>query len=158
MFSRVTLCVGLIVMLVSASVGHAQDDRVYTGEGGMLFHPILLEKTADFEDVVTRVIDAMSNSADETRRAQAASWKVYRAAEPGPPDQTSVLYIFVIDPAVAEANYSIGELLRQELPLEAQELWEKFAASYAYSPSLINLTLVADFTESELLPIAPEVP
>ena len=157
MFLRATLCVGLIVMLVSASVGHAQD-RVYTGEGGMLFHPILLEKTADFEDVVTRVIDAMSNSADETRRAQAASWKVYRAAEPGPPDQTSVLYIFVIDPAVAEANYSIGELLRQELPLEAQELWEKFAASYAYSPSLLNLTLVADFTETELLSTAPEVP
>ena len=85
MFLRATLCVGLIVMLVSASVGQAQDrDRVYTGEGGMLFHPILLEKTADFEDVVTRVIDAMSNSADETRRAQAAGWKVYRATEPGP--------------------------------------------------------------------------
>ena len=146
-------------MLVSASVGHAQqDERVYAGEGGMMFHPILLEKTADFEDVVTRVLDAMSNSADETRRAQAAGWKIYRATEPGPPDQTSVLYVFVIDPTVAEANYSIGELLRQELPLEAQELWEKFAASYAYSPSLINLTLVADFTDTELLPIATEVP
>ena len=48
MFLRATLCVGLIVMLVSASVGHAQD-RVYNGEGGMLFHPILLEKTANFE-------------------------------------------------------------------------------------------------------------
>ena len=157
MFSRVTLCVGLIVMLVSASVGHAQP-RVYAGEGGLMFHYILLEKTADFEDVVTRVLDAMSNSADETRRAQAAGWKVYRATEPGPPDQTSVPYVFVIAPAVTEANYHIGELLRRELPLEAQELWEKFATSYAYSPSLLNLTLVADFTETELLPIAPEVP
>ncbi len=159
MFSRATLCVELSIMLVSASVGQTQEqERVYAGEGGMMFHPILLEKTADFEDVVTRVLDAMSNSADETRRAQAAGWKIYRATEPGPPEQTSVLYVFVIDPTVTEANYSIGELLRQELPLEAQELWEKFAASYAYSPSLLNLTLVADFTETELLPTAPEVP
>ena len=149
MFVRATLCVGLVALLVGPSVGRAQD-RIFTGEAGMTFHPIRLENTADFEDVITRVL--------ETRRAQAAGWKVYRAAEPGPPEQTSVLYVFAIDPAVAEADYSIDELLRLELPLEAQELWEKFTASYAYSPSLVNLTLVADFTGIEILPTAPVVP
>ena len=77
-------------MLVSASVGQTQE-RVYAGEGGMMFHPILLEKTADFEDVVTRVLDAMSNSADETRRAQAAGWKIYRATEPALAEDSSQL-------------------------------------------------------------------
>ena len=157
MFVRATLCVGLVALLVGPSVGRAQD-RIFTGEAGMTFHPIRLENTADFEDVITRVLDALSTRADETRRAQAAGWKVYRAAEPGPPEQTSVLYVFAIDPAVAEADYSIDELLRLELPLEAQELWEKFTASYAYSPSLVNLTLVADFTGIEILPTAPVVP
>jgi len=104
--------------------------------------------------VITRVRDALRNSTDETRRAQAAGWKVYRAAEPGPPDQNSVLYVFIIDPTVAASDYTIGELLRQELPLEAQELYEKFAASYAYSPSLINLTLLADFA-GQVQPASP---
>ena len=143
----------MVALAFGASVGRAQD-RVFTGQPGVLFHPILQDKTADFEDVITRVRDALRNSTDETRRAQAAGWKVYRAAEPGPPDQNSVLYVFIIDPTVAASDYTIGELLRQELPLEAQELYEKFAASYAYSPSLINLTLLADFA-GQVQPASP---
>ncbi|HJO38854.1 MAG: hypothetical protein QGG24_04975 [Vicinamibacterales bacterium] len=157
MFARARVFAGGMVVMVAlafgASVGRAQD-RVFTGQAGVLFHPILQDKTADFEDVITRVRDALRNSTDETRRAQAAGWKVYRAAEPGPPDQNSVLYVFIIDPTVAASDYTIGELLRQELPLEAQELYEKFAASYAYSPSLINLTLLADFA-GQVQPASP---
>ena len=166
MFVRSTSCVWTVVTVVfvlGGSVGHAQvitstapqdmtstapigvQDRIYTAPAGMMFHPILPDKTADFEDVITRLRDALNSSTDETHRAQALGWKVYRAVEPGPPDQTSVLYVFVIDPAVGGADYTIGEMLRRELPLEAQTLYEKFAASYAYSPSLINVQLLADF-------------
>ena len=142
MIVRAALCVFAVVLFLGTAVGYAQD-RIYTAPAGMMFHPILATNTADFEDVIARLRTALNNSTNETRRAQAAGWKVYRATEPGP--QASVLYVFVIDPTVALADYTIGELLRQELPLEAQALYEKFAASYAYSPSLINVQLLADF-------------
>ena len=116
----------------------------------MLFHPILPEKTADFERVILRVRDALRVSTNTVRQQQAASWKVYQSIEPG--INNSVLYIFVMDPALTAADYTIGNILREELPLEAQELYEAFASSYAYSPSLINLRLVADFGQAETTP------
>ena len=168
MFERATLYVWTIVLVLVATVASAQvpsptvppavtpavtpavppvgvQDRIFTSPAGMMFHPILPDKTVDFEDVITRLRTALNASTDESIRAQARGWKVYRAVEPGPPGQTSVLYVFVIDPAASGADYTIGELLRKELPLEAQTLYEKFAASYAYSPSLINVQLLADF-------------
>ena len=170
MFVRSTSCVWTVVTVVfvvfvlGGSVGHAQvitstapqdmtstapigvQDRVYTAPAGMMFHPILPDKTADFEDVITRLRDALNSSTDETHRAPGAgAGKSTVPSSPVPPDQTSVLYVFVIDPAVSGADYTIGEMLRRELPLEAQTLYEKFAASYAYSPSLINVQLLVDF-------------
>ena len=132
---------GLLAQL-GASAALAQE-RVYTSDAGMLFHPILPTRTADFEKVIDRVREALRNSTDETRQQQARSWKVYQAVEPGPFD--SVLYIFMVDPALTDADYTIGEILREELPLEAQALYETFASCYAYSPSLLNLRLVTDF-------------
>ena len=149
MIGRTALCLLGLLIHATASTAVAQE-RVYTAAAGMLFHPILPEKTADFERVILRVRDALRVSTNTVRQQQAASWKVYQSIEPG--INNSVLYIFVMDPALTAADYTIGNILREELPLEAQELYEAFASSYAYSPSLINLRLVADFGQAETTP------
>lgn len=160
MIGRTALCLLGLLIHVTASTAFAQE-RVFTADAGMLFHPILKEKTTDFERVIQRVRDALRASTSTVRQQQAESWKVYQSIEAGPQD--SVLYVFVVDPTLTAADYTIGNILREELPLEAQALYEAFASSYAYSPSLINLRLVADFAQAEtpasgLPPVPAAVP
>ena len=145
MIGRTILSLTAFIVLLGASPTFSQD-RIFTAEAGMVFHPIQPDKTEDFEMVLRRVRDALHESESALRRNQAENWKVYQAVEPGPQD--SVLYIFVIDPALEEADYTIGNILREELPLEAQTLYETFASCYAYSPSMINMRLASDFNES----------
>ena len=145
MIGRTILSLTAFIVLLGASPTFSQD-RIFTAEAGMVFHPIQPDKTEDFEMVLRRVRDALHESESALRRNQAENWKVYQAVEPGPQD--SVLYIFVIDPALEEADYTIGNILREELPLEAQALYETFASCYAYSPSMINMRLASDFNES----------
>ena len=80
MFLRATLCVGLIVMLVSASVGHAQDrDRVYTGEGGMLE-----EERAASRQLVYQITPARYGlDLDHLRRADGLELLMGQGAKPG---------------------------------------------------------------------------
>ena len=145
MIRRTILSLTAFIVLLGASPTFSQD-RIFTAEAGMVFHPIQPDKTEDFEMVLRRVRDALHESESALRRNQAENWKVYQAVEPGPQD--SVLYIFVIDPALEEADYTIGNILREELPLEAQTLYETFASCHAYSPSMINMRLASDFNES----------
>ena len=145
MIGRTILSLTAFIVLLGASPTFSQD-RIFTAEAGMVFHPIQPDKTEDFEMVLRRVRDALHESESALRRNQPENWKVYQAVEPGPQD--SVLYIFVIDPALEEADYTIGNILREELPLEAQTLYETFASCYAYSPSMINMRLASDFNES----------
>ena len=145
MIGRTILYLTAFIVLLGASPAFSQD-RIFTAEAGMVFHPIQPDKTEDFEMVLGPVRDALHESESAVRRNQAENWKVYQAVEPGPQD--SVLYIFVIDPALEEADYTIGNILREELPLEAQALYETFASCYAYSPSMINMRLASDFNES----------
>ena len=145
MIGRTILFLTTFIVVLGASPAFSQD-RIFTAEAGMVFHPIQPDKTEDFEMVLRRVRDALHESESALRRNQAENWKVYQAIEPGP--QESVLYIFVIDPALEEADYTIGNILREELPLEAQALYETFASCYAYSPSMINMRLASDFNES----------
>ena len=145
MIGRTILSLTAFIVLLGASPAFSQD-RIFTAEAGMVFHPIQPDKTEDFEMVLGRVRDALHESESTLRRNQAENWKVYQSVEPGPQD--SVLYIFVIDPALEEADYTIGNILREELPLEAQALYETFASCYAYSPSMINMRLASDFNES----------
>ena len=145
MIGRTILSLTTFIVVLGASPAFSQD-RIFTAEAGMVFHPIQPAKTEDFEMVLGRVRDALHESESAVRGDHAENWKVYQAIEPGPQD--SVLYIFVIDPALEEADYTIGNILREELPLEAQALYETFASCYAYSPSMINMRLASDFNES----------
>ena len=57
--------------------------RVYNLGAAMILHNIKPDKTADFEMVMGKVKVALQKSEDPIRKQQAASWKLYKAAEPG---------------------------------------------------------------------------
>ncbi len=125
--------------------------RVFGADAGIIFNQIKPEKTTDFEAVMLRLKDALLKSTDPVRKRQATGWRVYRSVEPGP--NGGVLYLFVMNPAVKGADYTVSKILAETLPAEAQALYKQFSESYAGGQSLVNLQLVQDFAP----PIAPAV-
>src|SRR4051812_4692621 len=72
-------------------------------DGALVLNYIKADKTEDFEEVVGKVREALTKSEKPERKAQAAGWKIYKAAEPGP--QGSVLYVWVVDPVAKGSEY-----------------------------------------------------
>ena len=65
-----------------------------------------------------------------------------KAAEPGP--NGSVLYVFLLDPAVPGADYGLGRILAEAYPdqTKLQEIWKLYTDSLASGGSLLSLTPV----------------
>ena len=79
----------------------ASTARVFASDSGIIFNAIKPDRVDDFETVLERLQQALASSTDPMRRAQAAGWKIFKAAEPGPGG--SVLYVFVMNPALMSA-------------------------------------------------------
>lgn len=112
-------------------------DRVFGSEAGIIFNAIKPAAVADFEAVLTRLKQALLSSADPVRRSQAAGWKIFKAAEPGP--NGSVLYVFVMDPAVKGANYGVARILAEAYPDEALALYRLYSGAFASGQTMLNL-------------------
>jgi hypothetical protein len=55
----------------------------------------------------------------------------------------NVLYVFVIDPAVKGADYTVSNILAEAYePAELNEVFKTYAASYASGQNIVNLTLI----------------
>jgi hypothetical protein len=117
--------------------------RTFAPDAGLVLNFIKPDKTADFEAVIAKVKEGLNKSTKPERNAQAKSWKVYKS-----PDQAggNVLYVFVIDPAVKDADYTISNILAESFPpAEVNELYKKYAESYGTGQQPVNLAVVSDF-------------
>jgi hypothetical protein len=119
----------------------AASTRVFASDAGMVLNFIKPDKTADFEDVMGKLKEALQKSDKAERKQQAASWKVFRAVEPGA--NGSVLYVFDIDPAVHGVDYTVSTILAEAFPEQVQDIFKKYADSYASGQSIVNLRLVS---------------
>jgi hypothetical protein len=65
-----------------------------------------------------------------------------KAAEPGP--NGTVVYVFLIDPTVPGADYSLGPILAEAYPnpAELQQIWKLYTSSVTSGGSLMSLTPV----------------
>ena len=124
--------------------------RSFTAKTGLLFNAVRPERALDFETVVGLLQDALKSSADPAVRAQAAGWRVFKATEPGP--NMTVLYVFVIDPAIAGADYGLGRILSDAYPDRIQEIWKLYTGALAGGGSLLNLTPVVAPTATPATP------
>ena len=116
--------------------------RVFASEQGLIFNAIRPDKVTDFETVIAKLRAALANSKDPVRNQQGWGWKIYKAAEPGP--NGSVLYVFVMDPAVKGADYGVAKILAEAYPAEIMDLYRMYTTSFATAgQTLINLQPVA---------------
>ncbi len=140
----VALVTGVVLgMALTTYRAEAQAARTFSGGTGMMLNYIKPEATDDFEAVMTKLGEALQASDNAERGRQAQGWKIYRAEEPGP--NNSVLYVWFLDPVVADADYAVSQILNEAFPTEVQALYETFSTSFAGGQSMINLDLVVDF-------------
>lgn len=123
----------------------APPTRVFNMGAGLIQNTIKPDKTADFEMVMGKVKEALLKSEDPIRKQQALGWRIYKASEPGP--NGSVLYIFLIDPSVKDADYTIAKILSEGFPTEVAALYKTFSESYAGGQLPINLAPVLDMSK-----------
>ncbi len=132
------------------------------GPAGMIFHAVKADRAADFEAVMTRLRDLLALSTNEVRRAQAAGWRVYRQA--APLADGNVLFVSVLEPVVANAEYDVPRLIAEAAPTEAAQLYEQFRDAHVQpTVQASNLTLVlslgpADAPAQPPAPPQPPVP
>jgi len=149
------IAVGLVVGILAAGSVQAQQatppaqqaaaaptTRVFANDAGLVLNFIKPDKTADFEAVMGKLKEALQKSAKPERKQQAASWKVFKSPEPAAGG--NVLYVFVIDPAVKGADYTVSTILAEAFPQDVQTLYKQYAESYASGQNFVNLALVQD--------------
>jgi hypothetical protein len=150
------IALGLVAGTLSATAAYAQQPpaqpaaqaaaapskRVFASDAGMVLNFIKPDKTADFEAVVAKLKEALQKSAKPERKQQAASWKVFKS--PDPAAGGNVLYVFMIDPGVKEADYTVSTILSEAFPTEVQALYKQYAEAYASGQNFVNLNLVSD--------------
>ena len=148
------IVLGFIAITLMASAVHAQQPpaqqaqaapttRVFASDAGMVLNFIKADKTADFEAVMGKLKEALMKSTKPERKQQAMSWKVFKS--PDPAAGGNVLYVFVVDPAVKGADYTVSNILAESFPPDqVNELYKQYAGAYAQGQNFVNLTLTQD--------------
>lgn len=102
------------------------------------------DKTADFEQVMARLHEALLKSAQPTRQQQAQGWRVVRLTTPLP--DGNIAYVHVVRPVIADADYTVMQILYDELPDQRQALYELYRGAFAKNLSLATGVTIADMS------------
>ena len=113
--------------------------RTFTGPTGIIFNAVRPERVVDFELVIGYLQAALEKSTNAQAREQAKGWRMFKATEPGP--NGTVLYVFLMDPAVPNAEYALGPILSEAYPDQIEQIWKLYqgALAGAGSQTLLNL-------------------
>ena len=134
--------VGTALNLPSEAAVQAPE-RTFESPAAVQFNYINPARAADFEGVLVKLREALQNSDDPVRRRQLAGWKVFKGVEPV---QGNILYLFLINPSVPDANYAISIILNEAFPGEVQALYERMTGAYGSGgQQIMNLEPVAGF-------------
>jgi len=126
------------------------------GPSALVLHTVKADKTAAFEAVMSRLRDLLAGSPNEARRAQASGWRVFRQTAPLP--DGNVLFISLIDPVVANAEYDVARLIAEAAPSEGAQLYEQFRDAHVLpTVQASNMSLVID-VGAPAAPAGPAAP
>ena len=147
------IAVGIVLVLLSASparaeqaapAGQAQqvsNQRVFPNDAGMVLNFIKPDKVADFEMVMGKLKEALQKSEKPERKQQAASWRVFKSADPA---GANTLYVYIIDPSVKGADYQVSNIIAEAFPAEANDILKKYADAYAQGMNILNLVVLQE--------------
>lgn len=144
---------GAIMVLPAFSQGHgsayAQAAPALTFEGDTALWSVAIrpDRTADFEQIMTRVKEALINSEKPERKQQAAGWRVVKGATAM--KDGSIVYTHVISPVVQGADYTILTILYEGVtdPAQQRELYELYRNAFAANLGASSGTTVVDLSK-----------
>ena len=67
-----------------------------------------------------------------------------RHQEPRADPGGNYLYVFLVDPVVKDADYTVSRVLAKAFPAEVQELFKTYSACFAGGVTLQNYVKVVD--------------
>ena len=142
------LLAGAIMLLPALSQGHGsvhaqQAKLTFQGEIALVSVAIRPDKTADFEQVIAKLKDALAKSEKPEAKQQAAGWKVMKGVKL--PDG-NVIYTHVIHPVVPDADYTVMALIYEVFkdPAEQLAIFELYKGAFAANLGANVGTIAAD--------------
>jgi hypothetical protein len=114
-------------------------------DAGLIIFYIKPDKTADFEDLMNKLKDALAKSDAPEAKQQAASMKLFKDALPV---TTMARYVLFADPIVKDVEYWFLPILYKAYPNDAQALfakWKDVAMTTPAQPTIIHLSNVMKF-------------
>ncbi len=121
----------------------------FKADAGLLVVTVKPDKTADYEDVIRALQEALSKASDEKHRQIAKGWRVYKSVEAADP-KASVVYVHVIQPTVAGVDYRPSLLLDELLAGASAEMLAKYRDAIAGAPSKLGMTEFANMSVAPL--------
>jgi hypothetical protein len=140
---------GLMLALLAGAPADVQaqaapTERLFPNDAGLVLQFIKPDATANYEMVMAKLKEALQKSERPERKQQAATWKLFKSADPAAGG--NVLYVFVIDPSVKGADYTVSTILAEAFPpAEVNELYKTYADAFAQGMNFVNLQLVQNF-------------
>jgi hypothetical protein len=130
----------------AAQAQAAPATRVFTADAGLVLNFIKPDKTKEFEAVLAKLKDALTTSAKPERKEQAKSWRVFKS--PDPAAAGAALYVFLVDPPVKGADYSVSAILGESLSSdEITQVTKQYVEAFVSGQNFVNLALVGDFAK-----------
>jgi hypothetical protein len=104
------------------------------------------DKTADFEQVIAKLKEALQKSDKPEAKQQAAGWKIMRGVKDG---QGNVIYTHIINPVVPGADYSVMEIIYGAFPdpMVRQQMYDLYRGSFAQNLGANVGHVVADLSK-----------
>ena len=117
----------------------------FSSPAGLLLVQIKPDQTAAFEEMVSKLKSGLSSATDATLKTSTTGFKVYKASEPM---ASNALYVVVVDPATANAEYDFFMLLQKTMTPEqlrdpaTVEMFKKWSGAFAAGYNKLSLTPV----------------
>ena len=105
-----------------------------------MLHAVKPGSTADYEQAILALKEALAKAEDADTQKLAAGWRIYKAAETDA--KSSVIYVHVLDPAIAGVDYRPSLWLDKLLSGAPGELLTKYRDAFATPPTKLSLTEV----------------
>jgi len=93
----------------------------FKADAGLIILYIKPDKTADFEDLMNKLKEALAKSDAPEAKQQAASMKLFKNTAPNP---QMTVYVLVADPVVKDIEYWFLPILYKAYPNDAQALFK----------------------------------
>jgi hypothetical protein len=138
----------LLPALSSSAAAQQAAPQKFTLEGDIALWSVSIrpDKTADYEQVLNTVKEALAKSEAPEAKQQLAGWRVIKSAKPMP--DGNIIYTHVIQP-VPGADYNLLQVAYATItdPTEQKTLYDLYRGAFVGNIGLASGAVVADFSK-----------